>query len=63
MSNVSAATTNNNKPFVIVKDPTKGIKVNAEGIAKQFREEIQQKVIALKQNGKSKFLNSFCKVK
>lgn len=41
------------KPFMIVKDPNKGIKVNAEGVAKQFREEIQQKVAALKQVGKN----------
>mmetsp|Transcript_19712 Transcript_19712/g.47601 ORF Transcript_19712/g.47601 Transcript_19712/m.47601 type:complete len:385 (-) Transcript_19712:152-1306(-) len=41
----------NNKPTLVVADPTKGVKVNAGVVAKPFREEIKAKVEAMKHAG------------
>ena len=59
----SNSSSNNNKPTLIVSDPTKGVKVNAGVVAKPFRDEIKAKVEAMKQAGFGKFMlgvNVFC---
>ena len=47
----SSSSNSNNKPTLIVSDPTKGVKVNAGIVAKPFRDEIKAKVEAMKQAG------------
>jgi hypothetical protein len=39
----------------IVRDPTKGVKVNASVVAQKFREEIKEKVRKLKESGIGEF--------
>ena len=51
----SSTSSTNNKPTLIVSDPTKGVKVNAGVVAKPFRDEIKAKVEAMKQAGFGKF--------
>ena len=50
----SSSSNCNNKPTLIVSDPTKGVKVNAGIVAKPFRDEIKAKVAAMKQAGYGK---------
>ena len=44
------------KPTVIVADPKKGVKVDAAVVAKPFRQEIKDKVSAMKVEGIGTYL-------